>query len=97
MARVTIGKIFNIGVDVDAELNDDFLESLKGEFIDSAIESVAQLQELCASLKEGDYNIEMLKEIFRVFHTLKGSAAIVGCLDVRNLTHYAETVLDKVT
>lgn len=80
-----------------AEFGDDFMQSLLSEFIDSSLDSLASIQELSHQLKTGDFHAETIKEIFRIFHSLKGSSAIVGCLPVRNLSHYAESLLVKIT
>jgi two-component system, chemotaxis family, sensor kinase CheA len=78
-------------------VDDDFLQSLISEYIDSSLEGLTSAQELSYLLKSGDYHLETVKEIFRVMHSLKGSSAIVGCLPVRNLAHSAEWLLEKIT
>lgn len=79
------------------ELGEEFMEGLLHEFIDSSLENLSKVQEMCTELKTGDYHSETIKEIFRMFHSLKGSSAIVGCMPVRNLAHYAESLLVKIT
>jgi two-component system, chemotaxis family, sensor kinase CheA len=79
------------------ELGEEFMEGLLNEFIDSSLESLASTQELSYQLKTGEFHTETIKEIFRMFHSLKGSSAIVGCLPVRNIAHSAESLLVKIT
>ena len=78
------------------EADDDLLQSLLTEYIDSSLEGLTSAQELTYLLKTGDYHQENVKEIFRVMHSLKGSSAIVGCMPVRNLAHSAEWLLEKI-
>lgn len=78
------------------ENNSEFMEGLVTEYIDNSLESLAHAQELTYQLKTGSVRHENLKEIFRVMHSLKGSSAIVGCLPVRNLSHSAEFMLEKL-
>ncbi|MCH2205427.1 MAG: chemotaxis protein CheA [Lentisphaerales bacterium] len=79
------------------DLDDGFMDGLLHEFIDSSLENLTAAQELSNLLKTGEYHTETIKEIFRMFHSLKGSSAIVGCMPVRNLAHSAESLLVKIT
>lgn len=45
---------------------------------------------------EGEPDPELVQQIFRAAHTLKGSAATIGHLKMASLTHAMETVLDAV-
>lgn len=72
------------------------MEGLITEYIDSSLESLANAQDLTYQLKTESAQHENLKEIFRAMHSLKGSSAIVGCLPVRNLSHSAEFMLEKM-
>ena len=83
--------------DYKEDLGDDIMDGLIHEFIDSSLENLTAEQELSNLLKTGEYHAETIKEIFRMFHSLKGSSAIVGCMPVRNLAHSAESLLVKIT
>ena len=80
----------------DLESNEDFMEGLIAEYIDSSLENLSSAQDLTYQLKTEAAQNENIKEIFRVMHSLKGSSAIVGCLPVRNLAHSAEFMLEKM-
>jgi len=80
----------------DLESNEEFMEGLIAEYIDSSLESLTSAQDLTYQLKTEAAQHENIKEIFRVMHSLKGSSAIVGCLPVRNLAHSAEFMLEKM-
>lgn len=73
------------------ELDDDDLKL----FCEEADE---QLELLDASLVqlEGEPDPELVQQIFRAAHTLKGSSATIGHKKMASLTHAMETVLDAV-
>ncbi|MBA3826104.1 MAG: Hpt domain-containing protein, partial [Ktedonobacterales bacterium] len=53
-------------------------------------------QDLLRLETEGDTNSDLLQEIFRAAHTLKGSSGAIGHGRMAKLTHAVETVLDQV-
>jgi chemotaxis protein histidine kinase CheA len=53
-------------------------------------------QDILRLEQEGDTNSELLQEIFRAAHTLKGSSGAIGHQRMARLTHALETVLDHV-
>lgn len=53
-------------------------------------------QDILRLEQEGDTNTELLQEIFRAAHTLKGSSGAIGHTRLARLTHACETVLDQV-
>lgn len=61
-------------------------------------EAEEQLELLDSSLVqlEGEPDAELLQQIFRAAHTLKGSSATIGHKKMASLTHAMETVLDEV-
>lgn len=73
------------------ELDDDDLK-LFCEETDEQIE----LLDTCLVQLEGEPEPELLQQIFRAAHTLKGSSATIGHKKMANLTHAMETVLDAV-
>lgn len=53
-------------------------------------------QDILRLENEGATNGELLQEIFRAAHTLKGSSGAIGHQRLARLTHAVETVLDQV-
>lgn len=53
-------------------------------------------QDILRLEQEGDANTELLQEIFRAAHTLKGSSGVMGHQRMARLTHATESVLDQV-
>lgn len=65
-------------------------------FLEEAADQIELLDEDIVRLeKEGD-NPELIQEIFRAAHTLKGSSAMVGHKAMAEVTHNMESLLDKV-
>src|SRR5690625_7545912 len=48
------------------------------------------------ALERSPSNKEVIEEIFRAAHTIKGMSATMGFEDVANLTHNLENVLDGI-
>ncbi len=63
-------------------------------FLEEAEEQLQRLDDGLLHLESDPENLEIIKEIFRAAHTLKGSSATVGLTPVANLTHAMENLLD---
>ncbi len=65
-------------------------------FLEETEEQIEMLDENIVKLeKEGD-DLDLLQEIFRAAHTLKGSSAMVGHERMAELTHAMESLLDRL-
>jgi len=73
------------------ELDDDDLKL----FCEEADEQIELLDSALVQL-EGEPAPDLLQQIFRAAHTLKGSSATIGHKKMASLTHAMETVLDAV-
>jgi two-component system chemotaxis sensor kinase CheA len=73
------------------ELDDDDLKL----FCEEADEQI-ELLDTCLVQLEGEPDPELVQQIFRAAHTLKGSSATIGHKKMASLTHAMETVLDAV-
>ncbi len=63
-------------------------------FLEEAEEQIQLLdQDILVMEKEGP-NAELLQEVFRAAHTLKGSSGAIGHTRMASLTHAMETILD---
>lgn len=65
-------------------------------FIEESREHLQSLNENLLKLEENPENMELVSDIFRSAHTLKGMSATMGFEDMANLTHQMENVLDGV-
>jgi two-component system chemotaxis sensor kinase CheA len=63
-------------------------------FIEEAKEHLQAINSNLLQLENDPENIQIVNEIFRSAHTLKGMAATMGFEDMASLTHEAENVLD---
>lgn len=66
-------------------------------FLEEVEEHFQTLEEDLVRLeKEAEFNEDLMQEIFRASHTLKGSSATIGHHRMAKLTHAMENVLDKL-
>ncbi len=65
-------------------------------FLEEADEHMQTLEDDLIRLEKEADNEELLQEIFRASHTLKGSSATIGHKRMAQLTHSMENVLDKL-
>ncbi|MED1419309.1 chemotaxis protein CheA [Bacillus smithii] len=65
-------------------------------FIDESKEHLQAINENLLELEKNPENMEIVNEVFRSAHTLKGMSATMGFEDLANLTHKMENVLDAI-
>ncbi len=65
-------------------------------FVESTIETLDDLNQGLLKLEESPENIEVLNEIFRCAHNVKGACGAAGFPGPHQLTHDMETVLDRL-
>ena len=83
---------------------DEFFDSMLGDFLDesgqlltSLNENMLQLDEWFRSLDDSTSHrcdVNLLNEMFRSAHSLKGLSAMLGLSDINHLTHKIENVFD---
>lgn len=78
-----------------ASVDPELLQS----FVDEALEQLETAEPLVIELKEsceatGTVDGEAINMIFRLFHSMKGSAGFLKLSNVQSVTHEAETLLD---
>lgn len=65
-------------------------------FIDESIESLAEIQRMLKKFDPADSSADLVSQIFRVIHSIKGTSATLGITDITALTHHFENILDYV-
>lgn len=65
-------------------------------FIDESVEHLDVLYSQLLELEKTPEEKEVMEEIFRAAHTIKGMSATMGFEDIANLTHVLENVLDGI-
>lgn len=75
-------------------MEQDFdLASYKDLYISEARESISQISELLLSLEKTPNDENIIREIYRLMHSLKGSSATMGYSSVEHLAHETENLL----
>ena len=77
-------------------LADDITEEDLEVFLQEADEQLLLLDEDIVRLEHEQNNAPLLQEIFRAAHTLKGSSAMMGLVQMTELAHGMEGLLDRV-
>lgn len=67
-----------------------------GVFLDEGNEQLALLEAEVLRMEQGNHSKEILQSLFRAAHTLKGSSRAMGFMEIGNLTHEMENVLDDL-
>jgi two-component system chemotaxis sensor kinase CheA len=74
----------------------DEMDEIINEFIIEAEEILDQLDPLFVELEQRGQDAEIINEIFRGMHTLKGAAGFLGFQNIVDVAHRAETILKKL-
>lgn len=90
--------------DEQAAMQNEMLDTLLSDFLDESDQLLAQLNDNMLQLDEwvqsggGDsgtsFDGELLNEMFRAAHSIKGLSAMLGLNDINTLTHKIENVFD---
>ncbi|EIA23749.1 Chemotaxis protein CheA [Candidatus Arthromitus sp. SFB-mouse-SU] len=64
-------------------------------FLEESMENLSKLNDSLLELEQKPDNLEVVNEIFRVSHTIKGMSATMGYMKISELTHKMEDVLSK--
>jgi two-component system chemotaxis sensor kinase CheA len=72
------------------------LASMLPLYLDEVDEQIAALNEILLKLEQMPDDEKSLREAFRLVHTVKGSASMLGFVPVRDLTHELETFFDQL-
>ena len=70
--------------------------AIVGEFITESREHLESLESQLLQLEKNPEDEELLNAIFRAFHTIKGSSSFLGLVQITELSHKLENVLDKL-
>jgi two-component system chemotaxis sensor kinase CheA len=76
-------------------MNDE-MEEIISEFITEAEESLDRIEPLFVELEQRGHDKDMLNDIFRSMHTIKGAAGFLGFQQVVDVAHAAENIMKKI-
>jgi two-component system chemotaxis sensor kinase CheA len=77
---------------LDGDAADD---ELFMDFVNEAKEYVSTLENLMLDVEQTPGDLNLINEIFRPFHTLKGVSGFMGLNKINHISHEAENILDK--
>jgi len=71
-------------------------DKLFGTFIEESSEQLEIIEQELLKLEINSQDEEVLEEVFRIAHSLKGSSSMMGFRNMTKLTHSLENILQKV-
>lgn len=71
-------------------------DTLKNEFLMESFKNLSAINENLTLYEKEPENQELLNQIYRAVHTMKGSAGFLGYNKLQELTHSAENLLDAL-
>jgi|WetSurMetagenome_2_1015567.scaffolds.fasta_scaffold00259_16 two-component system, chemotaxis family, sensor kinase CheA len=74
----------------------DEMDEIISEFVTEAEETLEKIDPMFVDLESRGYDREILNEIFRGMHTLKGAAGFLGFQSIVDVAHRAESIMKKV-
>jgi len=74
----------------------DEMEEIVTEFVTEAEETLDKIDPMFVELETKGYDKDLLNEIFRGMHTLKGAAGFLGFQPVVDVAHRAESIMKRL-
>ncbi len=74
----------------------DEMEEIISEFITEAEESLDRIEPLFVELEQKGHDADMLNDIFRSMHTIKGAAGFLGFQSIVDVAHSSENIMKKL-
>ncbi|MCS6291610.1 MAG: Hpt domain-containing protein, partial [Nitrospira sp.] len=75
---------------------DDETQEILNDFLTETTEMIDGLDQKFVELETQPDNKDLLNEIFRAMHSMKGSAGFLGFTHLVDITHRAESILNKL-
>jgi len=72
------------------------LSELLPFYLDETDEQIAALNDCLLKLERDPSDAPVLREAFRMIHSIKGASTVLGFDQVKNLTHHLETFFDRL-
>ena len=77
-------------------IDDDSFSEIKQIFIEEADEGLDIMESGLLELNDGECAVELINDIFRAAHSIKGGSATFGFNQISEFTHLMETLLDEM-
>src|ERR1700761_6884189 len=65
-------------------------------FVHEVEDLLEKIEAAILALETAPGDAELINQLFRAFHTLKGSAGVAGVNSIAQFTHHVETAMDQV-
>jgi len=65
-------------------------------YLDETDEHIAALNDALLRLEQDPTDVKALQEAFRMFHSIKGAAVVMGFVPVNQLTHHLESLFEQL-
>jgi len=72
------------------------MDNFQEKFIEEATDLINNLELAVLALEKDIANQELIAEVFRIMHSLKGGGGMFGFEDISHFTHNLETIYDEV-
>ncbi|MFK7956020.1 MAG: chemotaxis protein CheA [Lysobacterales bacterium] len=72
------------------------LQQVNDMFLEECAENVDVLERGLLQMGEGAADADVVNEVFRAAHSIKGGGATFGFMELSELTHFMETLLDEM-
>ncbi|MBI5813978.1 MAG: chemotaxis protein CheA [Nitrospinae bacterium] len=89
------GEVRQEGVDIVRIASDEDL-LLYTEFVGETGETLANVESDLLEIESNPGNMELINNLFRAVHSLKGAAGFLGISTINVLCHEAESLMDKI-
>lgn len=66
------------------------------EFVGESLEHLERIESGVLEFEHSDRTVELVNDIFRCFHSIKGAAGFLGLTALNRLCHESETMLDRI-
>ena len=77
-------------------LNDPDMKEIFDSFVVETKELLEKLDLDLIELEQRPGDMDLLNEIFRSFHTIKGTSGFLGLVKLQKITHRCEDILNKL-
>ncbi|MGD9993607.1 MAG: chemotaxis protein CheA [Salinivirgaceae bacterium] len=72
------------------------MEKFREKFVEEANDLINELEKVLLELESQPNNAELIQQIFRVMHSLKGGSAMFGFNKMDKFTHHLENIYDLI-
>lgn len=72
------------------------MDEFRKKFIEEATDLINALESSVLSLESNTEDNELINEVFRIMHSLKGGGAMFGFLTISEFTHNLENIYDEI-